>query len=353
MKKSLLPSLLALTISSTLVLPFYAAADQPNAIDLVGKVYGGVHVMHIETDHERLMTADPKSSLDYGNGAGVEVGYRWLPSTEFRFSYSQFNLESRNSAYAASDGSAASVDMLYFPTEKNFYLLTGVNSLDIEQSQISANIGAGYRHYLNERMALYFETKAHYQFSEHYDDLTAQLGFVYFFGGDNKSQAAPAAAAVILDADNDGVEDSRDNCANTPIIDKVDAKGCTVFINDKLSIELLVAFDNNQAIVKPEYHTEIQAMADFLIANPETKITIEGHASTPGIDSYNKNLSQQRADAIVKILVNEYHINESRLTAIGYGESRLINTANTEAAHAQNRRIMATVSVNKRTAIKR
>jgi OOP family OmpA-OmpF porin len=352
MKNSSFPSMQVLAISSAFAFSTYAAAEQPKATDLVGKVYGGIHAMHIETDHERLITSDVKSSVDNGTGLGGEIGYRWLPSTEFRFSYSQFGLNSRNDGYPEPDGSAISADILYFPTEKNFYLLTGVNSLDIVTSQTSANLGAGYRHYLNDRMAVYFESKAHYQFSEHYDDLTAQVGFVYFFG-DNDKKSTAAASVAVLDSDNDGVEDAQDSCPNSPSVDKVGANGCTLFLDDKVSIKLLVTFDNNQAIVKPEYSNEIKAMADFLIANPEMKITIEGHASSPGLDSYNKKLSQQRADAIVDVLSTKYNVDITQLKAVGYGETQLLNEQNTEAAHAQNRRIMATVEVSKRTAIKR
>jgi OmpA-OmpF porin, OOP family len=328
-------------------------AEQPKATDLVGKVYGGFHAMQIETDNDRILTADPKSYLDNGRGFGGEIGYRWLPSTEFRFSYSQFSTNSKNEGYPEPDGSAMSVDLLYFPTEQNFYLLTGVNNLDIGNSQVSGNLGAGYRHYLSERMAVYFETKAHYQFSMHYDELAAQVGFVYFFGDNKTPKAVPAPVITVLDADNDGVEDGRDRCANSPMIDKVDENGCTLYMNDKVSIQLMVLFDKSQAIVGPQYYSEIKKMADFLHANLDTSITIEGHASSPGSDSYNKALSQKRAESIVKILSEKYNVDSDRLDAIGYGEEKPLNKQNTEAAHTQNRRIMAIVEMNKRTAIKR
>ena len=351
-KYSLQNYLTSLIIAST-ACSFTAFAEQPKAEELVGKVYGGIHAMHIETDNDRLMTQDPRSSLDNGDGFGVEVGYRWLPSTEFRFSYTQFNLNARNEGYPEPDGASTSVDMLFFPTEKNFYLLTGVNNLDIQNSQISANIGAGYRHYLNDKMGLYFETKAHYQFSEHFDELTAQVGFVYFFGDNEKIMPAVAAAPVLLDSDNDGIVDEHDRCPESPMIDKVDQFGCTIFIEDEVSIKLLVQFDNNKAIIKPQYHKEISAMANFLQANPDTSIIIEGHASSPGSETHNKKLSQQRADAIVDMLVTEYNISATRLSAKGYGEEQLLRLLDDEISHTQNRRIMAIVKVNKKMPVKR
>lgn len=352
MKQTFIRSALAVLISSAFVLPTSFAADAPAATDLVGKTYGGIHALRIETDDERLATSDVNSAIDNGNGFGLELGYRWLPSTEFRLSYSQFDLNTENDGFNVDDGASTSVDMLYFPTEQNFYVLAGVNNLDIVNSQTSGNLGAGYRHYFNERSAIYFETKANYQFSDRFDDLTAQVGFVYFFGDSAKTQK-PVSAPKPQDADKDGIYDQNDHCPSTPMVDKVDTNGCTVFITDETSIQLLVNFDNDKSEIKAEFVDEIKAMADFLTANSAASITIEGHASSPGKSEYNKTLSQKRANAIVNTLVNDYHIEESRLTAIGYGEERLLNAANTEAAHAENRRIMAKVKVSKRVAVKR
>ncbi len=352
MKQTIFHSALAVVIYSALLVPSVFADEPPLATDLVGKVYGGIHAMHIETDDERTMTADPKSAMDDGNGFGIELGYRWLPSTEFRLSHSQFDLNSEHSGYYEPDGASTSVDILYFPTEKNFYLMTGVNNLDIGNSQISGNLGAGYRHYLNERSALYFESKANYQFSARYDELTAQIGFVYFFGDVAKQQPTPSEPEP-LDSDNDGIYDQNDRCPSTPMIDKVDVHGCTVFITNEKTIKLLVKFDHDKSIIKDEYTDEIKAMADFLIANSEISLAIEGHASSIGSDSYNQTLSQKRANAIVEQLINKYSIEANRLTAIGYGEAQLLNLANTEAAHAENRRIIAKVKVSNRIAVRR
>jgi len=186
--------------------------------------------------------------------------------------------------------------------------------------------------------------------------------FVIFFG-ENKSsgpviapkeeKATPAPAVVKLDSDKDGVFDDYDKCANTPMSDKVDAKGCTIFTEETQTMSLLVNFDNNKAIVKPEYMAEIKRTADFLNTYPHVSLTIEGHTSKQGGAEYNKNLSQQRADAIVEVLVDTYKIDASRLTAIGYGEERLINQDNTAAAHAENRRIEAKVEVTKKVAVER
>ncbi|MGL1955700.1 MAG: OmpA family protein [Colwellia sp.] len=346
-------SALALLISSAVTLA--NASEQPKATDLVGHYYLGAHALHFEADSERLMTSDPKSYMDDGNGFGGEIGYRWLPSTEFRFSYSQFDLNSAHNGYKEPNGSSTALDLLFFPTEKNFYVITGVNNLDVGNSQISGNLGAGYRHYINQRSSVYFEGKANYQFSEHYDEVTAQIGFIYFFGDMNTSQPilTRTEKVVLLDADKDGIVDADDNCPNTPIEFKVDRKGCTLFIDDEFSIEVLVSFANDSAEIASEYFAEIQAMANFLNANPDISLTIEGHSSAPGSEAYNLKLSEKRANAILDMLVNNYQVKSSQLIAVGFGESRLLNAADTETAHAQNRRIIAQIEVTKKVEIKR
>ena len=329
------------------------ANEQPQAEDLVGKVFGGIHGLHIKTDNERLTTASPSSYMDYGTGIGGEIGYRWLPSTEFRLSYSQFDLNAANSGFQDTDGASTSIDVLFFPTEQSFYLMSGVNSLDIVNSQISGNFGAGYRHYLNEKSAIYFESKYNYQFSERYDDLTTQIGFVYFFGDTPKAKSSAPKVAVPLDSDKDGVIDNKDQCPRTPMVDKVDANGCTIFINKVVSRELLVKFDHNKTEIKSEFDSEIENMASFLKANPSLSLTIEGHSSSPGSNGYNKTLSQRRADAIIKVLISTHGISENKLSAIGYGEEKLLNPANTKAAHAENRRIMAKIEMSEKVPVKR
>ncbi len=353
-------------LTSPLLLTTAFANEQPTAQELVGKVYGGAHLLYINTDNDRLMTANPNSNVDHGSGFGGEVGYRLTESIEFRFSYSDINLVKENRGFSEPDASSAVIDALYFPTKQNFYLVGGIDYLDIVNTQASLDLGAGYRHYFSERAAIYIEGKGHYQFSEHFKDSSARIGFVYFFGDESKPspvrkpqtspvKSAPITAAVIaeIDADKDGVIDNNDRCANTPIIDKVDERGCTVFTEKQKRMHLLVNFDNNKAIVKSEYLPEIERMADFLKTHPEVSLVIEGHTSKVGSAVYNKKISQQRANAIVTVLIEQFAIDGARLSAVGYGEERLIALGDDQAADAQNRRIEAKVEVIKQVAISR
>ncbi len=357
-------SLLSLSLQSF-------AGEQPAASSLVGNTYGGLHGLYIKTDSDRLLTDNPLSDLDHASGVGAELGYRFSENTEFRLAYSHVNLVADEKMYSGPSGSSTALDLLYFPTAQNFYVLAGMNRLKLEDTKLSTDLGLGYRYYLNEKSALYLEGKTHYQLDDHHKDFTTQIGFVYFFGDTgNKApkiinKAAPVqqpiaakatAVAVVAapkDSDNDGVIDSQDNCTSTPSSDKVDAQGCTVFTEESKEMQLQVNFGNNKAVVDAQYYDDIKVAADFLKQYPHTDLIIKGHTSAQGSAAYNKKLSQQRADAIVEILINKFDIASDRLTAQGLGEEQLINTDNNAAAHAENRRIEAKVVVKEKVAVKR
>jgi len=344
-----------------------SAAEQPSAESLVGKVYLGGHAMYLKTDEDRLFNSNANSSIDHASGLGVEAGYRISELFETRLSYTHFNPVAENHNYDLSSGKSIALDLLYFPFKESFYVVGGADVLDVEESNLSAALGAGYRHYLSKNMALYFEGKGHYQFEDNYTDLSAKLGFIYFFGtqkAEIKSSKPVKAAAVVapvavvapiaeLDSDNDGVLDNKDNCANTPATDKVNEVGCTVFTEGQDTVELLINFDSNKAVVKEKYKPIMVKVAKFMEAYPDLSLTIKGHSSAKGSAKYNQTLSTKRAQAVVDVLINEFGIDASRLKAIGYGESKLLDKNNTAAAHEKNRRIEATISSTNKVAEKR
>ena len=66
-------------------------------------------------------------------------------------------------------------------------------------------------------------------------------------------------------------------------------------------------------------------------------IEISGHTDNIGSEVYNEILSQKRADSVVKFLLKK-GINKNRLTAKGYGQSKPIDTNETDIGRANNRR---------------
>lgn len=103
-----------------------------------------------------------------------------------------------------------------------------------------------------------------------------------------------------------------------------------------------IYFDFDKTTLKSESFVELNKVVDFLKSNPTVEIEISGHTDSKGSDDYNLNLSQGRSQSVVDYIVSQ-GIDAFRLTAHGYGESNPIDTNDTEAGRANNRRVEFTV----------
>jgi OOP family OmpA-OmpF porin len=110
-----------------------------------------------------------------------------------------------------------------------------------------------------------------------------------------------------------------------------------------VSITLHVEFDFDKDSVKPEYHSDIMEVANFLKKYPKTDVVLEGHTDSEGSDEYNMNLSKKRAESIKKYLVEKFGITASRISTRGFGESRPMATNNTKEGRQKNRRVVANI----------
>ncbi|HOG08751.1 MAG: OmpA family protein [Syntrophales bacterium] len=162
-----------------------------------------------------------------------------------------------------------------------------------------------------------------------------------------------------LDSDGDGVADYLDKCPNTEKGVKVEKDGCPVLVEqkqeakaeavvkkmakEKEAVSLLVEFDTAKAVVKKKYYNEVKSVADFMKEYPHSKATIEGHTDSVGNASFNKKLSQARADSVRKCLIEKFGIDASRLTAVGYGEEMPIESNATRDGRQKNRRVEAII----------
>ena len=167
------------------------------------------------------------------------------------------------------------------------------------------------------------------------------------------TQVGAKGCSLILDTDQDGVLDDVDQCAGTPMSDRIDANGCSVFVEEEVSTNINVSFGNNSSVIGNANNAQFQEFADFMNRFPATIAVIEGHASAPGNADYNMMISKKRAESVRTLLVNKYGIDAARLTAEGFGETQLLDTANTAAANKINRRITAKVSASNRVNVER
>ncbi len=116
-----------------------------------------------------------------------------------------------------------------------------------------------------------------------------------------------------------------------------------------MSIELDVLFANNSSQIENANANNIVEFVNFMKRYGNTNAVIEGHSSSVGRAEYNQFLSQKRANSVKKMLVTKYSIYASRLTAVGYGETQLKDSANTAEAHTANRRIEVKVTAKVKT----
>ena len=83
----------------------------------------------------------------------------------------------------------------------------------------------------------------------------------------------------------------------------------------------------------------LERIAEILIENPEGNLEVEGHSDTDGPEDINLDLSKSRAEAVMEFLISK-GVDPSRISAIGYGETRLkIDPEVTAQDRADNRRI--------------
>ncbi|HEU4988794.1 MAG: OmpA family protein [Gemmatimonadota bacterium] len=99
-----------------------------------------------------------------------------------------------------------------------------------------------------------------------------------------------------------------------------------------------IRFDVDKAVVKPESMGTIRQIVAMMKQDPSVKFEIGGHTDSDGDAAHNLTLSQQRADAVKAVLVQQ-GIEASRLTTKGYGATKPIASNDTPEGKATNRRV--------------
>ena len=146
------------------------------------------------------------------------------------------------------------------------------------------------------------------------------------------------------DIDLDGVIEAREKCDETTLGASIDNDGCGTTSPRTEPFLLDIKFENNSYIVPQSDLSEINKLAELLNKHQDLTVLIEGHSSRVGAKKFNQVLSKNRAEAVALVLINDFNINEERLSSIGYGYERLKERGDTEYAHSINRRIMIELS---------
>ncbi len=160
------------------------------------------------------------------------------------------------------------------------------------------------------------------------------------------------------DTDGDGLIDKIDSCPQVPgpasnhgcpVVEKVEPK------KEPTKVELTkeeedvinkvfknLEFETGKAVIRDASFASLNELSVLMKKKPKFKLLIDGHTDNVGKAPYNMKLSQNRADAVKKYLV-EKGIDPSRITAKGYGMTKPVASNKTPEGRQKNRRVEFTI----------
>ncbi|MCU7916731.1 MAG: peptidoglycan-associated lipoprotein Pal [Candidatus Thiodiazotropha sp. (ex Epidulcina cf. delphinae)] len=100
----------------------------------------------------------------------------------------------------------------------------------------------------------------------------------------------------------------------------------------------VIYFDFDQSTVRSDYLDVIQAHADYLAANPQVVVRLEGHADEKGTREYNLGLGENRANAVRNLMLAQ-GVSDNQLVVVSYGEERPAAFEHNDESWALNRRV--------------
>lgn len=298
-------------------------------------------------------------------GSGI-YGYRWSPHWGVELNLMGSTIETGRSQGTDFYQQGGTVDLVYGFKDRGMswtpFALLGVGAVqndvipDSEDAvSFIANAGLGAVSAPLTRLSFKLRGEGRYQvdqFQGGYNDYRLLAGIEFPFGSRSVRLAALVPPAVeirevvkevylpapFVDTDKDTIEDSRDQCSDTPEGLKVDADGCVI---EGQVLELRgVTFALNQSALQLNAQTVLDYVAKGMKGQPTMTVEIAGHTDSLGTASYNQQLSQRRAEAVSGYLTAQ-GIATTRLTAKGYGESELmVNPETSEIDKERNRRVV-------------
>lgn len=99
-----------------------------------------------------------------------------------------------------------------------------------------------------------------------------------------------------------------------------------------------VRFGFGTSTVEPHFQAALDKAADELLAEPGTRVVVEGHTDDVGDEAYNNELGLRRAEAVRDYLVAR-GVAAERLSVRSFGKSRPVASNDTEEGRALNRRV--------------
>jgi OOP family OmpA-OmpF porin len=299
-------------------------------------------------DHDLDFDTGTHLDLDTGFTAGLGLGYNFTRHVglEGVFNYIDAKFDRKD---GLSDKDVPSylyrLDLLYhLMPEKRLvpFLAVGVGGISYVPSargvdtrtDFLANYGLGLKYFMTPSIALRGDVR-HVITINHGDgdnNLLYTLGLMFAFGGKAEEAAAPPppppAPEPVPAPEPEAVTPPPPPPAPAP---EAKEAGTYVFRN--------IYFDFNKANIKPESEPILDEVSNFLKANPDMKMEVQGHTDNIGTAEYNMKLSERRAEAVKAYLVKDEAIKSDRLTTKGYGLTMPVADNSTAEGRAKNRRV--------------
>ena len=299
---------------------------------------------------------DTDDDLYWGLGFGRYLAPNWALDFEMGWNHNPTD----GPAPGRWENFSAGLAARYFfgDSEKRFqpYIMGGAGFIYddtwFSKSQVSpmVNVGAGLRYELSARTDLRAELAYRHDFNNpdllgesNFGDWLATVGLAIALGPDPQ-RAEPEVEPEVqepvkqtpppADSDRDGVTDDRDACPDSVAGQMIGPDGCPVDV----AIDLRgVNFEFDKSVLLPESMATLNEAVSILKRYDTLRIEVAGHTDSKGSDEYNQRLSERRAKVVFDYLVDN-GIAADRLSSAGYGESRPIDTNDTDEGRARNRR---------------
>ena len=130
---------------------------------------------------------------------------------------------------------------------------------------------------------------------------------------------------------------SEDAALNAQNLAGASSKGVTE-ANKAFLAKRVVHFDYDSSELSNEDYQTLQAHAQFLRANLNSRVALTGHTDERGTREYNMALGERRAKSVQSYLLTN-GVNANQLEAVSYGKEMPINAGHNEAAWKENRRV--------------
>lgn len=158
---------------------------------------------------------------------------------------------------------------------------------------------------------------------------------------------------INLDSDGDGVPDDLDQCPNTTENVVVDERGCpeiTSLIGMPPMMEYRAFFTKDSSELLPQYHDELDRVAEQMNNYDTATIKIEAHVSKDEVNKastsmlQSNSLAKNRALIVKNYLILNHKIESSCLTTLDCGIKGSIAPSDTEEGRSMNRRVYSLVT---------